>query len=116
MKDAMRCNRVAQNMADAATPPPLGSTRRGQRTTWTAEQLGAFLALGADNRYLATWIFVATTGCRRCECLGLRWADVDLDQATAVISRQVTSIDHVVVVKDRPKTKRGHMVALDSNA
>ena len=115
MKDAMRWNRVARNVADAATPPPVGSTRRGQRTTWTAEQLAEFLGFVADNRYLAPWIFVATTGCRRGECLGLRWADVDLDRATAVISRQVTSIDHVVVVKELPKTKRGHMVALDSN-
>lgn len=62
-----------------------------------------------DNRYLAPWIFVATDGCRRGECLGLRWADVDLDGATAVISRQVTSIDHVIVVKELPKTRRGHM-------
>ncbi|MDP9418887.1 MAG: site-specific integrase [Actinomycetota bacterium] len=115
LKDAMRWNRVARNVADAATPPPLGSTRQGRRTTWTAAQLGAFLDFIADDRYLGPWIFVATTGCRRGECLGLRWSDLDFDRSTAVISRQVTSIDHTVVVKDLPKTKRGHMVALDTN-
>jgi integrase len=118
----MRWNRVARNVADAATPPPLGSTRRAQRTahsaqrtTWTAEQLGRFLDFVADDRYLVPWIFLATTGCRRGERLGLRWSDLDLDRATAVISRQVTSIDHKIVVKDLPKTKRGHTVVLDSN-
>lgn len=115
LKDAMRWNRVARNVADAATPPPVGSTRRGRRTTWTAPQLGSFLDFIANDRYLTPWIFLATTGCRRGECLGLRWSDLDLDNATAIISRQVTSIDHEIVVKDLPKTKRGHMVALDSN-
>lgn len=115
LKDATRWNRVARNVADAATPPPLGSTRRAQRTTWTAEQLGRFLDFIADDRYLAPWIFLATTGCRRGECLGVRWSDVDLDRARAVISRQVTSIDHEIVVKELPKTKRGHTVMLDSN-
>ena len=114
-KDAMRWNRVARNVADAATPPPLGSTRRGRRTTWTAEQLGQFLDFIADDRLLVPWIFLATTGCRRGECLGLRWSDLDLERATAVISRQVTSIDHEIVVKELPKTKRGHTIVLDSN-
>jgi len=58
------------------------------------------------------WIFLATTGCRRGECLGLRWSDLDLDESTAIISRQVTSIDHEIGVKELPKTKRGHMVSL----
>ncbi|MGQ0616227.1 MAG: tyrosine-type recombinase/integrase [Acidimicrobiia bacterium] len=115
LKDAMRWNRVARNVADAATPPPVGATRRGRRTTWTAPQLGSFLEFIADDRYLTPWIFLATTGCRRGECLGLRWSDLDLDNATAIVSRQVTSIDHEIIVKDLPKTKRGHMIALDSN-
>jgi integrase len=115
LKDAMRWNRVARNVADAAAPPPTGSTRRGQHTTWTSDQLRRFLAFIADDRYVTPWIFLATTGCRRGECLGLRWDDLDLDGSTAIISRQVTSIDHEIVVKELPKTKRGHMVSLDSN-
>ncbi len=115
LKDAMRWNRVARNVADAATPPPTGSTKRGQHTTWTGDQLRRFLGFIAEDRYVTPWIFLATTGCRRGECLGLRWSDLDLDGSTAIISRQVTSIDHEIVVKELPKTKRGHMVALDSN-
>ena len=115
LRDALRWNRVARNVADAATPPPTGSTKRSQHTTWTGDQLRRFLDFIADDRYLAPWIFLATTGCRRGECLGVRWEDLDLDRSTAVISRQVTSIDHEIVVKELPKTKRGHMVSLDSN-
>ncbi|WP_436793849.1 site-specific integrase [Actinospongicola halichondriae] len=88
--------------------------RRGLEDHLDAEQLSAFLQHVAENRYLTPWLFLATTGCRRGECLGLKWSDLDLDEVTAVISRQVTAVDHEVIVKDLPKTKQGHMIVLDS--
>ena len=36
------------------------STKRGKKTTWTAEQLSSFLQYVADNRYLTPWLFLAT--------------------------------------------------------
>jgi integrase len=113
LKDAMRWSRVARNVADAANPPPVGSVRSDRPNAWTADQLGRFLEFVAEDRYLPAWMFVATTGCRRGECLGLKWSDLDLDKGTAVISRQVTSIDHELRIKPLPKTKRGHMILLD---
>lgn len=113
LKDALRWNRVIRNAADAATPPSAASARSTRPKVWTADQLRAFLDHVAESRYLPSWIFLATSGCRRGECLGLKWSDVDLDAGTAVISRQVTAIDHRVVVKDVPKTKHGHLIRLD---
>jgi integrase len=113
LKDALRWNRVARNVADAADPPSVGSVRSGRPDAWTADQLGRFLDFVAEDRYLSAWMFVATTGCRRGECLGLKWADLDLDNGTAVMSRQVTSINHQLRVKELPKTKRGHLILLD---
>ena len=55
-----------------------------------------------------------TSGCRRGECLGLRWSDIDLDEATAIIARQVTALDHRVIVKELSKTKQAHLIRLDS--
>jgi integrase len=74
----------------------------------------SFLDYSADSQYLPPWIFLATSGCRRGECLGLRWTDINLDAATAVISRQVTALDHRVIVKELPKTKRAHVIRLDA--
>ncbi len=85
LRDAMRWNRVARNVADAATPPPIGSVRNGRPEAWTSDQLRSFLNFVADSRYLPAWVFLATTGCRRGECLGLQWGDLDLDSATAII-------------------------------
>lgn len=113
LKDALRWNRVIRNAADAATPPSAASARSTRPKVWTADQLRAFLDHVAESRYLPSWIFLATSGCRRGECLGLKWSDVDLDAGTAVISRQVTAIEHRVVVKDVPKTKHGHLIRLD---
>lgn len=114
LKDAVKWNRVVRNVADAATHPSASSARSNRPKAWTAEQLRAFLDYAADSHYLPAWIFLATSGCRRGECLGLRWEDLDLENSTAIISRQITATDHKVIVKDVPKTKRGHLIRLDS--
>lgn len=114
LKDALRWNLVVRNVADAATPPSTAAARSHRPRAWTAEQLRTFLDYVSHSQYLPAWIFLATSGCRRGECLGLRWSDVDLDEATAIISRQVTTLDHRVIVKELPKTKQGHLIRLDS--
>jgi integrase len=113
LRDAVRWNRVARNVADAANPPSIGSTRKGRRVVWTSDQLARFLGRVADSPYLPAWLFLATSGARRGEVLGLKWTDLDLDAATAVISRQVTVVDHMLRIKDLPKTKIGHTILLD---
>ena len=112
LKDALRWNRVVRNVADAATPPSAASARSQRPKAWTTEQLRAFL----DSLPTAATAGVDLprhTGCRRGECLGLRWDDVDLDAGTAVISRQVTAIDHRGDREGTPKTKRAHLIRLD---
>lgn len=114
LRDALRWNRVVRNVADAATPPPQRSTKRGRHTVWSGEQLGRFLDFVADSPYLPAWLFLATSGSRRGEVLGLKGSDVDLDAATAIMSRQVTMVDHRIVIKELPKTKAGHTILLDA--
>lgn len=114
LKDALRWNLVARNVADAATPPSAAAVRSHRPKAWTADQLRAFLDYTSGSQYLPAWIFLATSGCRRGECLGLRWSDIDLDEATAIIARQVTALDHRVIVKELPKTKQAHLIRLDS--
>ena len=114
LKDALRWNRVLRNIADAATPPSAAAAKSTRPKAWTAEQLRSFLGYSAESQYLPAWIFLATSGCRRGECLGLRWSDIDLGNATAIISRQVTALDHQVIVKELPKTKQAHLIRVDS--
>jgi len=113
LKDALRWNRIVRNPTDAAVPPSDSSIKSGQPKTWTGDELRAFLAFSEDSRYLPPWLFLATSGCRRGEGLGLKWDDIDLDNATAIISRQVVTVSGILRVKELPKTKRGHMISLD---
>ena len=113
LRDAVRWNKVGRNIADSATPPPSSATQAKRASTWTGAQVRQFFEFVSESRYLPAWLFLATSGCRRGEALGLRWSDVDLDERTAVIGHQVVTVDHEIVFKDLPKTKRAHVVRLD---
>ena len=92
---------------------PKGLFDEPAEPAWTDEQLARFLDFVADSPYMPAWIYLATSGSRRGEVLGLKWEDVNLDRATAIMSRQICMVRHRVVVKDLPKTKAGHTIALD---
>ena len=67
----------------------------------------------ADDPLYSLWVFIATTGLRRGEALGLRWSDVDLDAGRARIMHTLGSIGWQVVA-GQPKTAAGRRpIALD---
>ena len=113
-RDAVRWGRIARNPADAADPPRSAATVRPAMTTWTAQQLRAFLAHTADHRLHGAFVVLATTGMRRGECLGLRWSDVDLQAGRVSITQTVIAVNHQVRIGS-PKTARARRtVVLDS--
>ena len=69
-RDAVRWGRIARNPADAADPPRASAVVRPTMTTWTADQVRAFLEYTAEHRLHAAFVLLATTGMRRGECLG----------------------------------------------
>ncbi len=117
LKDAVRWGRLARNPAEQATAPKARAMKeaRPEMTTWTASELERFLAAEAGTRYGPIWTFLATTGCRRGECLGLRWSDVDLDgqRPSATIKQTLTSIEHVPHLAPTTKTGRARRIDLD---
>jgi len=72
---------------------------------WDALQLKTFLGHAADDRLAALWTFLATTGVRRGEALGLRWANVDLD-AERVSIRQTLAYVGTKATFSEPKTRK----------
>lgn len=117
-RDAIRWNRLTRNPCDAADPPR-GLTRPRIRV-WTAAELAAFLRSATDDRLIALWHLIATTGMRRGEALGLHWDDLDLDTGRLSIKRTLVQIANYT--KDgtdwelgAPKTRSGYrQVELDS--
>jgi len=72
-KDAVKWGRISRNPCDAADPPRSSSTARNQFVTWSPAVLNQFLtsAANTNDRYLAAWELLATTGMRRAVCGGL---------------------------------------------
>jgi integrase len=66
---------------------------------WTAEQARRFLAFAERERLFALYRLAMLRDPRRGELLGLRWADVDLGKASALIRETCNG---------GPKTEAGH--------
>lgn len=89
LDDAVRWHRVPLNAADQATPPSAKAARPPEMQVWSGPELARFLIRTEGNRYHWPWLFLATTGCRRGEALGLRWQDVDLTRRLAAIRQEL---------------------------
>ena len=112
-KDAVRWGHISRNPLDAADPPRKKGDGTREMRTWTKEQLKAFLEAVSDDRLSPLWHTIAMTGMRRGEALGLRWADVDLENARLSVRRALIPTNREVVVSE-PKTAKGRrVVALD---
>jgi integrase len=127
---ATRAGYLADNPACRAELP---SARRPRPVVWTAarvqdwEQTGNrppvavwlpahtawFLNFIQKDRLYAAYHLIALRGRRRGEAAGLRWCDVDLDSATAVICQQLQQYDgHLSLCP--PKTASSQrVIALD---
>jgi integrase len=110
LRDAVKDNLIARNPTEDANVP---AKVRSKTTSWTAEQVTQFLGSVRDHRLYAAFLTLATTGMRRGELCGLRWADVDLETGTLAV-RQVVSLDKYTPFLSEPKTaKSRRVVALD---
>ncbi|MEO6494034.1 MAG: hypothetical protein ABIP99_14490, partial [Ilumatobacteraceae bacterium] len=75
LADATRRHHVASNVALVAQAPRAQPRARCGPETWTASQLGRYLASAAHLRLYPALHLAAFTGMRRGELAGLRWGD-----------------------------------------
>ena len=67
-------------------------TVKPKHTTWTGQQVRAFLDSLDGDRWATLWELAVGTGMRRGELLALSWSDVDLDAGTVRVERSVIQI------------------------
>ena len=112
LRDAVKWGYLQTNVA-ACADPPRASAQHTELPVWSAEQLHAFLDSVAEQRLYPLWRFLAMTGCRRGEALGLTWRDLDIENGRVAIVRALVPINGRLV-ETEPKTKRGRrLIALD---
>lgn len=113
LKDAVRWGYLNENPADLCDPPKVRASDGYEMTTWTAEQLRAFLRSVKRDELYPLWFLLAATGMRRGEALGLRWSDVDLRAGRLSVRQTVVAVGAEILVS-RPKTAKGRRaIALD---
>src|SRR5262249_6480857 len=100
LRDAVRWDRLSRNPASVAESP---RAPRPKMVTWNTSQLAIFLEQARGDGFYALWQLIATSGLRRSEALGLRWGDVDLDQARLSVSQTLAYVGTRAVL-DAPKT------------
>jgi integrase len=77
LDDAVRQGILARNVAALVERP---RQTKPQMKRWTEPEVKTFLATASSDRLHAAWR-LSLYGLRRGEVMGLRWSDVDLDQA-----------------------------------
>jgi integrase len=109
LRDALRWDRITRNVADAADPP---KSRTPEMRVWSVEELRSFLRHVEGDDLYPLYVLGAASGMRRGELLGLRWRDVDLDEARVTVRRSATTIGGRIVVTE-PKSGKGRSIDLD---
>lgn len=114
LDDAVSRGELARNPVHAVKPPRSADDAPGSKIhTWTGAEVERFLAAVREDRLYGAWQLAATTGMRRGELLGLRWEDVDFDQARVEVRQTMLGVGGKIM-ESAPKTRRSRRsVALD---
>ena len=81
------------------------SYQQPERQTWTKAEVHTFLGAIAGHRLAVAWR-LSLYGLRRGEVLGLRWSDIDLNEAELTVTRTRVLVGTEVVVEP-PKSRNG---------
>lgn len=104
LKQAVRWNLVARNVADLVDAP---RPKRTEIRPLSPRQVQTLVGAAKGDRLEALYVLAVSTGLRQGELLGLGWADVDLDSATIRVSRQLSRAKGKGYTFGEPKTARG---------
>ena len=104
---------IAVNPTDGCALPKL---EHREMKTLPVEQLASFLREAKESGVFEMYYIELATGLRRGELLGLKWEDLDLEQGTLRVQRQVSRINGEVV--EAPlKTKNSYRnIAIGADA
>jgi integrase len=106
LKAAYEWGMIQKNIASLIKAPrPL----KCDMQTWTLEQSNQFLEGAKVSKLFIVFAIAIYTGMRKGEILGLRWSDVDLEDAKLTVRQTLTYTDGQFIYNE-PKTKESTRV------
>lgn len=108
LNQAVKWRLLARNPADAVDPP---KPQRKEMHAIDATKMAWLLDIVGGTRLYMPVLLALTTGMRRGEFLGVRWADIDFEAATVAVRRSIEQTKEGVRFKS-PKGKRGRLLHL----
>ncbi len=109
--DAVRLGVLARNPAQHVELPRV---EQKEMKTWSTEQAREFIGFIRGDRLEALWILMLTSGMRRGELIGLKWADIDLDAGRLAVRRARVAVGYQVVWSSPKTVKSARVIALDT--
>ncbi len=110
LSDAVKWGLLSRNPAALVDSPRVP---RKEMQVWTPEQVRAFLGLVNGDRLFAMWMLFVSTGMRRGEVLGLRWADIDFDRGRLAVRQNLVEVEYELVMSEPKTAKSRRVVSLD---
>jgi integrase len=104
LDDAVRWGLIHRNVVDAVDAPRKSTP---EMTVWAERDVERFLVAAADDEYLPLWTLALTTGMRRGELLGLKWADINFEDKMLSVRRTLGRGVKGALVEGSPKTQSG---------
>lgn len=101
LDQALKHDLIVKNVAQFATPP---RQEKKRKTIFTLSEINKFFDGIIGEEFEFVYRFIAKTGCRRGEALGLTWRNVDWVNSTVTIEQALKRIKGKVVMGS-PKTK-----------
>lgn len=83
---------------NAAADMELPKAARPKVKPWEANDLGAFLDHAQKDRMAPLFEMIAMSGLRRGEAAGVRWDDINFEQARIVVRQQLVEVDGTGIV------------------
>ncbi len=109
LQQAVRWQLLPYNPSDGAVPP---RAERKEMQVLDEEQTARLLAAAEGTRMYAPVLVAVTTGMRRGELLGLRWADVDLDEAVCSVQQALSTTADGLAFREPKTGKSRRSIAL----